>query len=202
MPHARTWLRAIGTIKSTIQVRSNMAVFMVKASQYVSGSGPSAKLAEFDIMVRHNVSKKNFYDRTKKAKLGSKVSIVGELDIHENKLYIEMHNFEYISGTTPYTSTSPSASEKRALLYNSLTETPDKLPKKPKVSAPTDNNNSSEPNTNTSTGPILITEENSVEQLTQPKPRQPRKRTLRSTKKFSDIATNKLDFSNIHDESE
>ena len=96
MPHARTWLRTIGTIKSMIQVRSNMAVFMVKASQYVSGSGPSAKLAEFDIMVRHNVSKKNFYDRTKKAKLGSKVSIVGELDIHENKLYIELHNFEYI----------------------------------------------------------------------------------------------------------
>jgi len=142
-----------------------MAVVMIKASQYVSGSGPSAKLAEFDIMVRHNVSKKNFYDRTKKAKLGSKVSIVGELDIHENKLYIELHNFEYISGTTPYTSasssfpspkpSSSSASEKRALLYNSLTETPDKLPKKPKVSAPTDNNNSSEPNTNTSTEPIL-----------------------------------------------
>ena len=200
MPHARTWLRAIGTIKSTIQVRSNMAVFMVKASQYVSGSGPSAKLAEFDIMVRHNVSKKNFYDRTKKAKLGSKVSIVGELDIHKNKLYIELHNFEYIIWHHPYTSTSlsfpspkpssSSVSEKRALLYNLLTKTPVKLPKKPKVSA------------HTSTEPILITEENSVEQLTQPKPRQPRKRTLQSTKKISDIATNKLDFSNIHDESE
>ena len=64
-----------------------MTIFTVKASQYVSGSGPSAKLSELDIMARHNVSKKNLYDRTKKAKLGSKVSIVGELDLHENKLY-------------------------------------------------------------------------------------------------------------------
>ena len=31
--------------------------------QYVSGSGLSAKLAELDIMVRHNVNKKNLYDR-------------------------------------------------------------------------------------------------------------------------------------------
>ena len=38
-------------------------------------------------------------------KLGLKVFVVGELDLHENKL----HNFEYISGTTPYTTTSSSS---------------------------------------------------------------------------------------------
>jgi hypothetical protein len=94
------------------------------------------------------------------------------------------------------------ASEKRALLYSSLTETSDKPSKKLKASTPTDNNNSSKPNTNTSTEPILIPEDNSVEQPIQPKPHQPRKITLRSTTKISNIATNKLDFSNIHDESE
>jgi len=62
MPTARTWLRAIGTTKSTIQVRNNIAIFTVKASQYVSGSGPSTKLAGLDIMVQHDVSKKNLYD--------------------------------------------------------------------------------------------------------------------------------------------
>ena len=55
----------------------------------------TAKLTEFDIIVRHNVAKKNLHERTKKAKLGPKVSIVGELDIYENKLCVELHNFEY-----------------------------------------------------------------------------------------------------------
>ena len=43
-----TGLREIGTTKSTIQVRNNIAIFMVKASQCVSGSGLSTKLAGFN----------------------------------------------------------------------------------------------------------------------------------------------------------
>ena len=57
MPRARTWLRAIGTIKSTIQLRNNMTIFIVKASQHVSGSGPSAKLADLDIMAQRQQKK-------------------------------------------------------------------------------------------------------------------------------------------------
>ena len=50
------------------------------------------------------------------------------LDIHEDKLCLELHNFDFIStNTTQYTSSTPtssstsSASEKRSLLYGSLT---------------------------------------------------------------------------------
>jgi len=60
------------------------------------------------VRIRHNGlpqrRKKNLYERTKKVKLGSKVSIVGELDIHNNKL-CGLHNFEYISNITAYTTT-------------------------------------------------------------------------------------------------
>ena len=106
MPSARTWLRTIGNIKVTAQTYNDIMVFTVKATQYVSGSAATTNLAEFDIIVRHNVAKKNLYERTKKAKLGSKVSIVGELDVYESKLCIELHNLEFISSTTPYTNSS------------------------------------------------------------------------------------------------
>ena len=40
-----------------------------------------------------------------KSKIGSKVSTVGELDVYDNKLYIELHNFDFLafnnSQTTP-----------------------------------------------------------------------------------------------------
>ena len=70
MPSARTWLRAIGNIKVTAQTYNDIMVFTVKATQYVSGSATTTNLAEFnDIIVWHNVAKKNLYERTKKAKL-------------------------------------------------------------------------------------------------------------------------------------
>jgi len=53
------WQRKIDSSGGT-----NMAVFTVRATQYISGSGPSA---EFEIVVRHSVHKKNLYERTKKA---------------------------------------------------------------------------------------------------------------------------------------
>ena len=132
IPPARTWLTAIGSVKSTAQVAQNMAVFTVRATQYISDSGPSA---EFEIIVRHSVHKKNLYERTKKAKLGSRVFLIGELDVHNNKLCIELHNFEFLSAnpspqlTPPLTpssstsSTSSSASEKGNHLYNTILET-------------------------------------------------------------------------------
>ena len=52
------------------------------------------------------------------ARLGSKISLVGQLDIHENKLYVELHNFDFISTndnqpnitySTPISSTAASA---------------------------------------------------------------------------------------------
>ena len=109
-----------------------MTIFTVKANQYVSGSGPSAKLADLDIMVRYNVNKRI-------EKLGSKVFVVGELDLHENKLCIELHNFEYISGTTPYTTTSsPTSSPLPSFASEKKAETPDKV--SPKVSAKSSQN--------------------------------------------------------------
>jgi hypothetical protein len=74
-----------------------MAVFTVRATQYISGSGPSANLAEFEIIVGHSVHKKKLYERTKKAKLESRVFLIGELDVYNNKLCIELHNFEFLS---------------------------------------------------------------------------------------------------------
>ena len=64
MPSARTWLRAIGNVKATAQTSHDITIFTIKATQYVSGSGTTAKLTEFDIIVRHNVAKKNLYERT------------------------------------------------------------------------------------------------------------------------------------------
>lgn len=63
------------------------------------------------------------------------MSLVGELDIHNDKLYIKLHNFEFISTNTPASSSSSilesvdrtsssnySASKKRSQLYDSLDE--------------------------------------------------------------------------------
>ena len=47
---------------------------------------------------------------------------------------------------------------------------PDKVSKKPRISTHPDSNNYSKPNTNTSTQPILISEENTVEEPIQPNP--------------------------------
>jgi len=46
--------------------------------------------------------------KNQKAKIGSKVSIVGELDMHNNKLYVELHNLDFLSlFDNPKTTTSP-----------------------------------------------------------------------------------------------
>ena len=50
---------------------------------------------------------KNPSRKNQKAKIGSKVSIVGELDMHNNKLYVEFHNLDFLSlNTTQITSTN------------------------------------------------------------------------------------------------
>jgi len=87
MPHARTWIRTIATNKTAAQIRNNITTFTSRATQYVSGSGSNLNVADFDITAYHKSSKKNLHERTKKGKVGSRVSLVGELD-HNNKLYI------------------------------------------------------------------------------------------------------------------
>jgi hypothetical protein len=186
-----------------------MAIFTVRATQYISGSGPSANLAEFEIIVRHSVHKKNLYERTKKAKLGSRVFLIGELDVHNNKLCIELHNFEFLSAnpspqlTPPLTpssstsSTSSSASEKRNHLYNTILETSntDKPQKRQKSSNPIQNHRqnlehttspptSSTTVTQTSPKEILINQTtDQVKNQPTKSTNQPKKRTLRSNNK-------------------
>jgi len=46
-------------IKSLAQMRNNITVFPIQATQYISGSGPTLRLAEYDITVRHDTNKKN-----------------------------------------------------------------------------------------------------------------------------------------------
>jgi len=200
MPSARTWLRAIGNVKATAQTSHDITIFTIKATQYVSGSGTTAKLTEFDIIVRHNVAKKNLHERTKKAKLGSKVSIVGELDVYENKLCVELPNFEFISNTNPYTTTSitstysspyasspSSASEKRTLLYNSLNEFTNTNNQSKKLK--TIENDNKEASQETTSSTTFNPDNSSSETSNQTNPpqtqpsRQPRKRQLRSSKK-------------------
>jgi len=100
-------------------MRNNITVFPIQATQYISGSGPTLRLAEYDITVRHD----------------TKVSIVGELDIHNNKLYLDLHNFDFLSiNTAPQfipthqissnNSTPTVLSEKRSLMYKSLFDNP------------------------------------------------------------------------------
>ena len=77
--------KTIGTLKSTTQIRNNITTFIVQTSQYVSGTGATIRFAEYDIRVHHSVGKKNLHERTTRAKLGSKVSIVDELDISQSQ---------------------------------------------------------------------------------------------------------------------
>ena len=60
LPRARTWLRAVATVKTTTHIRNDMAVFTVRATQYVSGSRSTVKLADFDILVLITSLKKPF----------------------------------------------------------------------------------------------------------------------------------------------
>jgi len=131
IPRARTWLRAIGILKTTTQVHDNTTTFTVQSNQYVSGTGPTSRFAEFNIKIHHNTEKKNLHERTTKAKLGTKVSIVGELDIYNNNLCVELHSFDFLSHNTSQTTTTtqqPSrastttSSKKRSRMYESIFE--------------------------------------------------------------------------------
>ena len=184
-----------------------MVILTIQTSQYVSGSQSTVKTADFEIIVRHHVSRKYLYNRTTKAKLGSKVSLIGELDIHEDKLCLELHNFDFIStNTTPYTSstsTSPplssptsSASEKRSLLYESLT-TPTKRQKTSPTTSPTQIKIKSEKNLSTSLSTAKCTpDEDNLVVIDDPPATKKKttKRELRSStkvKKLSDLASTK-----------
>ena len=190
-----------------------MAVFTVRASQYVSGSRSSVKLAEFEIIICHHVAKKNLFERTRKAKLGSKISLVGELDVHDDKLYVELHNFDFISpnaiqhDTSPSSScTTTSASEKRSRLYESLSQISSSTQsvKRHKVSDATSSNNKSEDaskSTQTTVACETLTDQPKIDHAAhQPSRRQKPSinRELRSSdnkkKKISDLASTSLDL--------
>jgi len=95
IPHAHTY--ADPHNRHAAQVRNNITTFTSRTTQYISGSGSNLNIAEFDITAYHESSKKNLHSENKEGKIGSRVSLVGELDIHNNKLYIQLHNFEFIS---------------------------------------------------------------------------------------------------------
>ena len=83
------------------------------------------------------------------------MSIIGELDVYENKLYIELHNFDFLSFNNSQTAptyqvpkdnpkpTLTALSEKRSLMYQSLFEntkgTQSTQPRKRKQQEKTDN---------------------------------------------------------------
>src|SRR6185312_9086841 len=107
--------------------------FTTHTTQYIGGAGQNINLANFEIIVYHDSNKKNLHERTKKAKKGLCVLLVGEVDIHNDKLYIKLHNFEFITSSMSSYTTSPSlelidhispsdqtASKKRTQLYESL----------------------------------------------------------------------------------
>ena len=207
IPRARTWLKAVGTIKTTTQIRNDMAIFIVQATQYVSGSRSSVKSAEFEILVHHHVTKKNLFERTKKARLGSKISLVGELDVHENKLYVELHNFDFVSTndnqpnisySTPISSTAAStaASEQRNRLYQSLSEITQPT-KRHKVAPTPENSNQSETDSRSEECATTVNQNQ-----TSRKQNQPRKRELRSSstkKKIPDLAATNLNLPSYED---
>jgi hypothetical protein len=186
-----------------------MAVFTVRATQYVSGSRSTVKLADFDILVRHHVA----FDRTRKAKLGSKISLMGELDVYEDKLYVGLHNFDFISSNaiqqdTLYTTPSSSStiSEQRNQLYKSLSEIydhpqPAKRNKIAHTSSPV-NNNQSENEPTHSTEHVETADQLPKNQSSQ-KQSQSTKRELRSSntnKKISELASNKLNLPPFEDQ--
>lgn len=214
IPHARTWLRTIGTIKFPAQVRNDTAIFTIHSAQYVSGTGAAVQLAEFDLNIRHNTSRKNLQERTKKAKVGSKVSIIGELDIYDNKIYVELHNFDFLSfnTTSPPTTTNrhlptpTPLSEKRSLMYKSLFDNPQTtsppLQQKRKVKKEPDNstppifeNSTSTNNQHIDSVSTINDDRDSLKSIKRQKLTKP-KMQLRSNQstKISNLASKKLDL--------
>jgi hypothetical protein len=149
------------------------------------------------------------------------VSIVGELDIYNNKLYVELHSFDFLSlNTSQKTSniqqpsrtlpTSTTSSQKRSLMYDSLFQNPptttNTTPTAPKKRKRSDNNNPTSPILEKSTSPnehdanSLSTVDNDhiQEESSKPKekPIKQEKRQLRSNppKKIANIASTKLNL--------
>jgi hypothetical protein len=193
-----------------------MAVFTIKTSQYVTGSRPSIKLAEFELIVRHHISKKNLFDRTKKAKLESNVLVVGEVDVYDDRLYIELHNFDFVSpNATQYDSlqesssstlTQSSVSEKRSRLYETLTEVSNSTQqtkrqktsdtKSNTTSSPADYQSITDSDNANQTQPDKKNDQHSIVKSSKSQ-KQPVKRELRSSntaKKISNLATTNLDI--------
>jgi len=85
---------------------NNTTVFEVSATQYVNSTGSQFKKT---IIVYHQSHRQYLQARTSKARIGAKVTICGELDIMDDKLYMELHVFEYESLTNiePTTNTPP-----------------------------------------------------------------------------------------------
>ena len=137
--------------------------------------------------------------------------MVGKVDVNEDKLYVELHNFDFISTNAAqydllYESSSStlaqhSVSEKRFRLYETLTETTQQT------------NHQKTSDTRSSTTSSLaddqpVTDSDNANQPIPPKnqyttdkssktQKQPVKRELRSSKaikKISDLATAKLDL--------
>jgi len=84
------------------------------------------------INVYHQSHRQYLQARTLKARVGAKVTICGELDVMDDKLYVELHVFEYESLSnfiepmrdTPPTSISPSKRSRLSQLTKETINTP------------------------------------------------------------------------------
>jgi len=167
-------------------------------------------MADFDIIIRHGATKKNLFDRTRKAKLGSKISLVGELDVHENRIYVELHNFDFLSYnaiqteasyTPSATTSSSSASERRNRLYESIMQTTN--PSQPSKRHKTSDNKNPEEDSSSQMETNSNQSQNDTPQIKPPHTKSPRNpkqtatrelRSSQSVKKISDLAATNLNL--------
>ena len=123
-----------------------MTVFDVSATQFVNSTGSQFKQT---IIVYHQSHRQYLQARTSKARVGAKVTICDELDIMDDKLYMELHVFEYESLTsveaitnTPPVTVSPSKRSRLSQLTKEVVNTP-----------PASNSTNQETNENTTLHP-------------------------------------------------
>ena len=82
-------------------VKCDIYCFSLCLKCHVSQKAATAVPHWRDQISGHNNSPRYRQKRkNQKAKIGSKVSIVGELDMHNNKLYAEFHNLDFLSLNT------------------------------------------------------------------------------------------------------
>ena len=118
-----------------------MTVFDVSATQFVNSTGSQFKQLSYTISHIANT-----YGQER---VGAKVTICGELDIMDDKLYMELHVFEYESLTsveaitnTPPVTVSPSKRSRLSQLTKEVVNTP-----------PASNSTNQETNENTTLHP-------------------------------------------------